>query len=61
MFAAPAVHIRSLFNALQATRGHVATSELFNSINSVIICSLKVSANFYGCMIANSMVGHMPC
>ncbi len=29
--------------ALQATRGHVATSELFESIKSVIICSLKVS------------------
>ena len=29
--------------ALQATWGHAATSELFESINSVIICSLKVS------------------
>jgi len=29
--------------ALQATRGHAATSELFESIRSVIICSLKVS------------------
>ena len=59
MFTAPAVHIRSLFNASQATRGHTATSELFNSINSVIICSLKVSADLDGCMVANSIVGHM--
>ena len=32
-----------LTNAMQATRGHAATSELFESIKSVIICSLKVS------------------
>lgn len=31
--------------ALQATRGHAATSELFESIRLVIICSLKVSTS----------------
>lgn len=32
-----------LTSAMQATRGHAATSELFEGIKSVIICSLKVS------------------
>lgn len=36
-------------SALQATRGHAATGELFDNINSVIVGSLKVGSATQPC------------